>query len=304
MDLSLTAAVYGTPRPDVAQTPKGARQLSPRIPGSFDLAEAADGTWDEIVVAAPPGAVEARYVLAQALRTLKGGGVLTASAPKDKGGLRIKGLLESFSCQVAETSRRHHRICVTERAMAISGLEAAIEAGGPRLAADGLWTQPGVFSWDRLDPGTHLLLQHLPDLKGRGADFGCGIGWLSRRALESKDVAELTLIDLDRRALNCARRNVSDPRARFEWADARRAPELLSNLEFVVMNPPFHDGGQEDRALGQGFIAAAAACLARGGVLWLTANRHLPYETVLEDLFRSVNPIADTGGFKIIEARR
>jgi len=300
----LPAAVYGTPPTDVIAPPPGARQLSPFIPASDDLSTVADGSLDEVTLLVPPGAVEARYVVAQALRTLKPGGLLTAAAPKDKGGLRLKKILAGFGCEVAETSRRHHRICEVERPAAPVGVDEAIAEGAPRILPLGLWSQPGVFSWDRLDPGSDLLLGHLPDLAGRGADFGAGIGWLSRKALTSPAVTSLALIELDRRALDCARRNVVDPRASFEWADVRRAAEALSGLDFVVMNPPFHDGGHEDRALGQAFIRAAAKVLRPGGTLWLTANRHLPYEAVLADAFKRVAPVADAGGYKVFEARR
>jgi 16S rRNA (guanine1207-N2)-methyltransferase len=302
--LSLPAAVYGIPPADVIAPPSGARQLSPLLPGSDDLAALADRSLDEVALLVPPGAVEARYVLAQALRALKPGGLLTAAAPKDKGGLRLRKVLAGFGCEVAETSRRHHRICEVERPSALTGVDEAIADGAPRILPIGLWSQPGVFSWDRLDPGSDLLLGHLPALAGQGADFGAGIGWLSRKVLTSSAVTGLTLIELDRRALDCARRNVVDTRASFEWADVRRAAEGLSGLDFVVMNPPFHDGGQEDRALGQAFIRAAAKALKPGGALWLTANRHLPYEAVLAEAFKRVAPVADTGGYKVFEARR
>jgi 16S rRNA (guanine1207-N2)-methyltransferase len=55
-----------------------------------------------------------------------------------------------------------------------------------------------VFSWDRIDPGTALLMQHLPALSGRGADIGCGIGILARAVLASAKVEQITLIDIDR----------------------------------------------------------------------------------------------------------
>ncbi|MEA2808490.1 MAG: rRNA (guanine1207-N2)-methyltransferase, partial [Rhodospirillaceae bacterium] len=40
---------------------------------------------------------------------------------------------------------------------------------------DGSWvSQPGIFSWDRIDDGSALLAKHLPDdLSGHVADFGC-----------------------------------------------------------------------------------------------------------------------------------
>ena len=70
------------------------------------------------------------------------------------------------------------------------------------------------------------------------------------------------------------------------------------------MNPPFHDGGAEDKALGQNFIRRAASALRKGGTLWLVANRHLPYEAVLGEHFRRVTAKADAGGYKIHEAVR
>ncbi|WP_293402343.1 class I SAM-dependent methyltransferase [Phenylobacterium sp.] len=300
----MPSAVYGNPPPDVIETPKGAAQLSPLIPGSTDISRLADASQDEIALLVPGGAIEARHLLAHALRVLRPGGELAAAAPKDRGGLRLKKTLVGLGCEVMETSRRHHRICEVERPAAALDLAGAIAEGAPRILPSGLWSQPGVFSWDRLDPGSDLLLQHLPTLSGAGADFGCGIGWLARAVLSSPAVSALTLIDLDRRAVECAEHNVVDPRARFVWADVRNAAKDLAGLDFVVMNPPFHDGGQEDRRLGQAFIRAAADSLKTGGRLWLTANRHLPYEAVLAEAFKAVTPVADGGGYKIYEARK
>ncbi|MFB2351671.1 methyltransferase, partial [Priestia megaterium] len=80
---------------------------------------------------------------------------------------------KAFGLEVAEDARRHHRICEVVRPVA-PDIAEALAAGAPRLSADlGLWTQPGVFSWDRIDPGTALLLARLPPQAGVGADFGC-----------------------------------------------------------------------------------------------------------------------------------
>lgn len=295
-------AVYGSPPRELADVPAGAVQLSPLKPGSQTLEGAPEGSFDGAVVLAPPGAIERRYVLAQVLRALKPDAPLTALAPKAKGGGRIFDELSGFGCEVEEGARRHHRICVTRRPQALSGLDAAIAAGAPRRVEGLGWTQPGVFSWDRRDAGTALLADHLPPLSGVGADFGCGVGILGRQVLASPAVTRLHLIDLDGRAVACARRNVADPRACFEWADVRSFGE--TGLDFVVMNPPFHDGGAEDRALGQAFIAAAAKALRKGGVMWMVANRHLPYEGVLSSAFGRVTPKGEGGGYKLFEAVR
>lgn len=297
--------LYGVPAPGLVDVPAGAIQVSPLVPGSEDLAARPDASADRALVLAPPGTIERDYVLAQALRVLKPGAPLLVFAPKDKGGSRLKKALERFGCTVGEDARRHHRFCHTARPAEPAGVDEAIAAGAPRIVPDlGVWSQPGVFSWDRLDPGSARLLDLLPPLTGRGADLGCGVGVLAARLLASPNVDAITCVDIDRRAVECAKRNLQDPRATVQWADVRRLGEGFSDFDFVVMNPPFHDGGTEDRELGVAFIRTAVRLLRRGGVCWLVANRHLPYEAALREAFASVDGKTDAGGYKIVEARK
>lgn len=302
----MTSILYGLPPLDLYARAPSDLQTSPLIPGSAALEDLAPRSLNEAVVLAPPGVAERRYVLALALRALKTGGELIALAPKDKGGSRLKGELTAFGGAVDEAARRHHRICTVIRGDGLKGLDAAIAEGAPRIVGDlGLWSQPGVFSWDRIDPGTAALLQALPPLAGQGADLGCGVGLLARAALASPAVTRLHLIDLDRRAVGCARRNVvDDPRAHFAWADAALPDALPQDLNFVVMNPPFHAAGWENKGLGQRFIEAAHRSLKKGGSLWMVANRHLPYEPVLEPLFARFERRDRGGGYKVFEAKK
>ncbi len=273
------------------------------MPGAERIEDLPDGSCGGITILAPQGVLERRYTLAHALRALTPGGQLTALAPKDRGGQRLPKELAEFGCAVDQASRRHHRICAVVRPERPMGLDEAIAAGGPQAPPLlGLWSQPGIFSWDRPDPGSLMLIRHLPPLAGIGADLGCGVGLLALRALEGAALRRITLIDIDRRAIDAARRNVFDPRTEFAWSDIRRG--TLQDLDFVVMNPPFHDGGAEDRSLGEAFIRRAAASLRPGGVCWLVANRHLPYEAHLKSLFASVRLAEQGDGFKIYEAHR
>ncbi len=302
-------AVYGTPPSALADVPEGAIQVSPLIPGARSLEDQPDGSLSRFVMLAPPGTVERRYAMAQGLRALAPGAPFTVLAPKDKGGARLAKELKAFGCAFEPNSKHHHKICSGHRPETLEGIQEAIEDGAPRFLDElGLWSQPGIFSWNRLDPGSAALIGQLPPLEGRGADFGCGAGTLAKTILGGPKVTQITLIDIDRRATDAARRNIDDPRARIAWADIRQ-PGVLAGicpnaLDFIVMNPPFHDGGAEDRALGQGFIAVAASVLRKGGTLWLTANRHLPYEAVLRDHFSRVTLRVEEHGFKVYEARK
>lgn len=304
-DLAISDAVYGLPPADLAAVPPGAAQVSPLIPGSVRLEDCADASLARVDMLAPAGTVERRFALAQALRALRPGGDLVAMAPKDRGGARLARELKGLGCTVAEEARRHHRLCRTVRPHGDLPLAVPLAEGAPRHIDNlALCTQPGIFSWDRLDPGSALLLATLPALKGTGADFGCGLGILARAVLTAPGVTALSLIDIDRRAVEMARRNVGDPRATIRWADIRAADPALARLDFVVTNPPFHDGGAEDQTLGQAFIRRAAEALRPGGSLWLTANAHLPYERVLAEAFKAVTVRASAHGYKVFEARK
>lgn len=327
----------------IIAAPPGALQCSPLVPpslaGGADIGALADmtpGTLQSITIHAPANTLERRRLLALALQALAPGGAITAFAANDKGGTRLADELAAFGCIAEGIPKRHHRIVTALRpdeqpaarrprssrvtTMTGSGLNAAaiaaaITDGDARIVpglmtADGLWSMPGLFHWDGVDPGTALLIEHLPPLTGRGIDLGCGIGLLAKAVLERGACTHITLADIDRRALDLACRNIAEDAAHRSagiaavWTDVRTARDLPTGLDFAVMNPPFHDGGVEDRALGQAFITRAAQILKPGGQLWMTANRHLPYEATLEPLFESVEIVVQAGGYKIASASK
>ncbi len=307
----MTAYLYGRP-PPVFDPPGDAIQTSPLIPGSARLEEVAHEAAASVTMLAPPGAVERRYVLALALQVLEPGGRLDVSAPKDKGGSRLAKELAAFGVTGEATSKAHHKRIEAVRPARLEGIDEAVAAGAPRRVSTPngweRWTQPGVFAWDRLDAGTDILLNQIlyqgsdMGLMGAGADLGCGIGDLAYWVLEEQPkVSSMRMIDLDRRAIDMARRNVTDPRARFEWADARNLSGE-GDLNFIVMNPPFHDGGAEAKRLGVAFIKKAAEMLTIGGVLWMVANRHLPYEAELKTAFSRERLVTEDGGYKVFVA--
>lgn len=298
-------AVYGVVPPGLVDVPVEAAQFSPLIPGSEALERAADASLTGVTMLAPPGVIERRYAVAHALRALIPGAPITFFAPNKRGGARLHDELSAFGCVSNEASRHHHRLCTGVRPGSLRNLNHAIAQGAPCFVEPlGLWSQPGIFSWDRIDPGSALLLEHLPLLSGRGIDLGCGIGVLARAALSQGSVQHMTLIDVDRRAIEAARRNVDPVRSTVVWGDARSSKELPQEVDFVIMNPPFHDGGTEDQNLGRAFIAKSASLLRQSGVCILIANRHLPYEAAMRPLFATMTQVVQANGYKIYMARK
>ena len=90
----------------------------------------------------------------------------------------------------------------------------------------------------------------------------------------------------------------------FAWEDLTTANAARRSLDFIVMNPPFHEGKLSKSALGLQFIETAAQSLKTGGQLWMVANAHLPYEEALQKNFKSCRKIFEGEGFKVLQAVR
>ncbi len=260
----------------------------------------APGAAAQVLVALPRTKALARGLIAQAVGIAQG--AVVVDGQKTDG---VDSILKDCRKrgQVAEVIAKAHGKLFVLTGDAADFVDWALP-DAPQQIEGGFVTLPGVFSADGIDPASRLLAQHLPKTLGKTvADLGAGWGYLARAVLERADVAELHLVENDHAALTCARQNVTDPRAQFHWADATRwRPEKA--LDAVVMNPPFHTGRAADPALGQAFVAAAAACLAPHGKLWLVANRHLPYEATVQAHFAQVDEIAGDNRFKLLAAQR
>lgn len=266
----------------------------------YQVTTTAEGSFDEAIVSVPRARADARARIYDAASRLPEGASLWIDGQKTDG---IDSLLREMRglAPVDEVhSRAHGKIFrIVQPApgwLPADWREADIQA------APGMVTRPGVFSADGPDPASEALVAHLPDkLPTRVVDLGAGWGWLSAQILTHPGVDVLHLVESDAVALECARRNITDPRAQFHWADALdfRLPE---SVNAVIMNPPFHDGRDAKPALGAGFIRSAARLLTGAGRLWMVANRHLPYEPVLREAFAEVTEPDGDSRFKILTA--
>lgn len=249
------------------------------------------------LVCLPRARDHARALLAQAAASVAPGGPVAVDGQKTDGIEAVLKELKSLVALSGVLSKAHGRIAVFP-----AGPELAAWTAAPRQIAGGFITRPGVFSADGPDPGSELLAQALPPKLGpKVVDLGAGWGYLSRAVLAREGVKRLDLVEAEALALDCARENIRDERARFHWADALSfRPESLA--ETVVTNPPFHTGRAADPSLGIGFIQAARRMLAPDGALWLVANRHLPYDEALAAHFLEHETVAQTNAFRVIRA--
>jgi len=273
----------------------------------LESADALKHDYDRVLIRVPHQHDCARGILAQGWAALKSGGVMIAAAANDAGGRRLGNILTPFIDGLQEISKYKCRIIHAHRINNSKTLpqDWIDKAAWQKQPNSGLWTRPGLFNWDRIDPGTHMLLNALPELSGTVADFGCGIGVIGQHLLKmNPGIQFLYAIDADHRAVLATQKNLaafSKTQIEIIWGDLTKKISP-PKLDHVVMNPPFHHDKKEAVALGLACMRQAHSCLKKGGSLWMVANTHLPYEEFLSGLFTQHDQIARDKGFKVIRA--
>ncbi len=168
-------------------------------------------------------------------------------------------------------------------------------------------TRPGIFSWDRLDPGTEYLIETLDIPPGaRVLDLGCGYGIIGAVAAHLAGDGQVLLADADVTAVEAAGRTLAKNELENGKVLFSDCGEGFRDLRFdvVATNPPFHQGKETTQVFAGQFIADAAGLLAPAGLFYLVANRFLPYEKQLEKRFGAVERVHADGQYKVLLARQ
>ena len=144
----------------------------------------------------------------------------------------------------------------------------------PDLSVD-LVADRGVFSGERVDPGTKLLLSEVPvpaDLAGDVLDLGCGYGPIAVTVARRAPAATVWALDVNERALALARENAVAAGVGGR-VRAVLAADVPADVRFAAMwsNPPIRIGKQPLREL----LLTWLPRLAPGGRGWLVVQKHL-----------------------------
>lgn len=246
--------------------------------------------------------------VAEAIERVTSGGLVVVAGGKDDGIASLRKRLATL-LEIEDYLPKFHGTALWFRRTAQAEAAAAtLRADNPEPLVEGRFlTAPGMFSFERVDAGSRLLVDNLPnDIKGKVADFCAGWGYVAAEVVaRAKGLTALDLFEADFDALEAAKANV--PKAPvtpgFHWQDLTKEP-VERRYDVVVMNPPFHQDRDADPEIGQRMIRAAAAALKSGGRLFMVANRHLPYQPVLAQAFTSVQEIAVDSAFRVYSAKR
>lgn len=168
-------------------------------------------------------------------------------------------------------------------------------------------SKPGVFSWDKLDAGTHILIETMKIRPGDTVlDLGCGWGIIGLIAAQKAQQGQVTLVDSSSVAVEAARRTLalnSVLNARVCLSDGAAAVHDV-RFDVVVTNPPFHQERQTDYNVAHQFIRDAASVLQRRGRLYVVANRFIRYEHQMSKCFHEVSVVYEDNLYRVLLAVR
>jgi 16S rRNA (guanine1207-N2)-methyltransferase len=246
--------------------------------------------------------------IAEAIERVAPGGLIIVAGSNDDGISSLRKRLEKLLA-LEGSLPKYHGVAFWFRRPQDAAAVASVLQPEPALVDGRFATAPGMFSHDRIDAGSRLLVECLPEsAKGTAGDFGAGWGYLSAMlAGRTKGLTAIDLYEADYESLEAAKANLANlpdaPQFGLFWRDLV-GEKVEKKYDLIVMNPPFHQGRAAEPGIGQAMIKAASGALKPGGQLLMVANRGLPYDHELKASFKDVRELRNEGGFRVFAARR
>jgi 16S rRNA (guanine1207-N2)-methyltransferase len=165
-----------------------------------------------------------------------------------------------------------------------------------------LFTDRGVFSRGRIDPGTAVLLRKTPPPPTKGVilDLGCGYGPVALTLAAEAPAALVYAVDVNERAL----RLVGDSAAANGVPNVTpaRPKDVPGGVEFdaIYSNPPVRIGKEPLHDLLRHWLAR----LRLGAAAYLVVQRHLGADSLHDWLAREGFPtrrLASSKGYRVLE---
>lgn len=261
--------------------------------------------FDTVVIFYPKSKEQLAFTLAQLKSVISSstdvfvtgdnkGGIKSLSSHAQKLGLNANKLNNAKHCLWFSLHGDFQQLTATK------ALSFTINAAGETLT---LYSLPGVFNHGKLDVGTALLLDNLPNItEGKVLDFACGCGVIGAVLKRKHPKIELFSSDISSLAVSATQMTLAANNLSAQVIAADGLPDNPKQFDCIISNPPFHTGIKTDYSIVETFIAQSAVRLSNNGSLTIVANSHLAYMELLQQSFKQVSIKAKANGFIIYRA--
>jgi 16S rRNA (guanine1207-N2)-methyltransferase len=159
---------------------------------------------------------------------------------------------------------------------------------------------PGVFSHNRLDIGTQVLLENLPKkVSGDLLDFGCGAGVIASYYGKIFPNANLHLLDVNALALYSAKETLKLNNLTGQVFPSNSLSDVKGKYNYVISNPPFHQGLKTNYQATETFLSKIKPYLKPRGQVTVVANSFLRYQPIMEEEIGRTQILAKEKGFSL-----
>ncbi|HGL8152266.1 TPA: class I SAM-dependent methyltransferase [Streptococcus pneumoniae] len=162
-------------------------------------------------------------------------------------------------------------------------------------------TDAGVFSKKIVDFGSQLLLKCLEVNQGETVlDVGCGYGPLGLSLAKAYGV-QATMVDINTRALDLARRNAEKNNAKATIFQSNIYEQVEGHFDHVISNPPIRAGKQVVHKI----IEKSKDFLETGGDLTIVIQKKQgapSAKSKMEDVFGNCEILKKDKGYYILRS--
>ena len=164
---------------------------------------------------------------------------------------------------------------------------------------------PGVFSQKKLDVGTALLLEYLPEtMQGKILDFGCGAGVISCFIGKKFPNTQLSLLDVSALALTSAEQTLALNHLSGNVFASNSLSTVTDKYQHIVSNPPFHQGTKTSYQASEEFLAGINPHIKHQGSISLVANSFLQYLPIMKQHIGTTRRLIDKKGFSVYHCQK
>lgn len=164
---------------------------------------------------------------------------------------------------------------------------------------------PGVFSQNKLDVGTALLLNNLPEkMQGKVLDFGCGAGVISSFIGKKFPSTQLSLLDVNALAISSAKKTLEINDLSGDVFASNSLSKVTEKYQHIVSNPPFHQGTKTSYQATELFLTGIKNHMLPPSDITIVANSFLQYLPIMQQNIGSTKCINNAQGFNIYRSQR
>lgn len=163
-----------------------------------------------------------------------------------------------------------------------------------------LYTDNGVFSKDKLDYGTRILLENIDinNLKGRVLDLGCGIGVVGIILGTLNKNISIDMVDINERAISLTKDNVKFNNINNNVFVSNVYSNINGKYNYIITNPPIRAGKEVVRK----FLLGGYDYLTDDGILYFVMRKDHGVKSMIKELenIYEVDIVNKEKGFYIV----